>query len=54
MSARYDSDFVVALPEGGPVRCNPVNAPRRCRTRRLERSPAARSFARRVARVRAR
>jgi hypothetical protein len=54
MSARYDSDFVVALPEGGPVRCNPVNAPGGCRTRRLERSPAARSFARRVARVRAR
>jgi hypothetical protein len=54
MSARYDSDYVVALPEGGPVRCNPVNAPRRCRTRRLERTRAARTFARRVARVRAR
>ena len=45
MSARYDSDFVVALPEGGPARCNPVNAPPRCRTRRLERSDAARAFA---------
>jgi hypothetical protein len=54
MSARYDSDFVVALPEGGPVRCNPVNAPRRCRTRRLERSRAAGAFARHVASVRAR
>jgi hypothetical protein len=54
MSARYDSDFVVALPEGGPVRCNPLNAPRRCRTRRLERSRAARAFARRVASIRAR
>jgi Phosphoinositide phospholipase C, Ca2+-dependent len=31
MSARYGSDFVARLPEGGPVRCNPVNAPRRCR-----------------------
>ena len=40
MSARYDSDFVVALPEGGPARCNPVNAPGRCRTRRLEQPPA--------------
>ena len=53
MSARYDSDFVVALPEGGPARCNPVNAPPRCRTRRLDRSDAARAFAARVARIRA-
>ena len=30
MSARYGSDFVAELPGGGPVRCNPVNAPRRC------------------------
>lgn len=36
MSARYDSDFVAALPEGGPARCNPVNAPRNCRDERLE------------------
>jgi hypothetical protein len=31
MSARYGSDFVAGLPAGGPVRCNPVNAPRGCR-----------------------
>jgi Phosphoinositide phospholipase C, Ca2+-dependent len=37
MSARYDSDFVARLPEGGPARCNPVNAPRRCDDDRLER-----------------
>ena len=37
MSARYDSDFVAQLPEGGTARCNPVNAPRRCRDDRLER-----------------
>lgn len=36
MSARYGSDFVARLPRGGPVRCNPVNAPRGCRSRRLE------------------
>ncbi len=36
MSARFDSDFVVALPEGGPARCNPVTAPRACRSDRLE------------------
>jgi hypothetical protein len=36
MSARYDSDFVARLPEGGPVRCNPVNAHKNCRTERLE------------------
>lgn len=30
MAARYDSDFVASLPGGGEVRCNPVNAPRRC------------------------
>lgn len=39
MSARYDSDFVARLPEGGPVRCNPVNARPGCRTRRLEPRP---------------
>ena len=36
MSARYGSDFVARLPNGGPVRCNPVNAPARCRSDRLE------------------
>jgi hypothetical protein len=40
MSARYDSDFVARLPEGGPARCNPVNAPRGCRDDRLEPSRA--------------
>ncbi len=37
MSARYDSDFVAALPDGGPARCNPLNAPRGCRGDKLER-----------------
>jgi Phosphoinositide phospholipase C, Ca2+-dependent len=54
MSARYDSDYVVALPEGGPARCNPVIRPRGCRSRRLERTPAARAFARVVAAARVR
>jgi Phosphoinositide phospholipase C, Ca2+-dependent len=36
MSARYDSDYVVELPEGGPARCNPVIRPRPCRSGRLE------------------
>jgi calcium-dependent phosphoinositide phospholipase C len=36
MSARYDSDYVVALPEGGPARCNPVIRPPGCRSRALE------------------
>jgi Phosphoinositide phospholipase C, Ca2+-dependent len=36
MSARYGSDFVARLPDGGPARCNPVNAGRRCRDDRLE------------------
>jgi hypothetical protein len=54
MSARYDSDYVVALPEGGPARCNPVIRPRGCRSRRLERNRAARAFARAVAVARAR
>jgi hypothetical protein len=39
MSARYDSDFVAELPDGGPVRCNPVNAPRSCRDEFLEGGP---------------
>jgi hypothetical protein len=37
MSARYDSDYVARLPEGGPARCNPVNARRTCHGDRLER-----------------
>jgi hypothetical protein len=37
MSARYDSDYVAALPDGGPARCNPVNALAGCRSDRLER-----------------
>jgi Phosphoinositide phospholipase C, Ca2+-dependent len=53
MSARYDRDYVVALPEGGPARCNPVIRPPGCRSRRLERTRAARAFARRVAAARA-
>jgi hypothetical protein len=36
MSARYDSDYVAALPEGGTARCNPVIRPRGCRSRGLE------------------
>jgi Phosphoinositide phospholipase C, Ca2+-dependent len=36
MSARYDSDYVARLPEGGPARCNPVNARRNCHGDRLE------------------
>lgn len=35
MAARWDSDFVAKLPEGFPVRCNPVNAPRSCVTSKL-------------------
>ena len=41
MSARYDSNYVAALPGGGPARCNPVNRPRGCRGRSLEATPAA-------------
>jgi Phosphoinositide phospholipase C, Ca2+-dependent len=37
MSARYDRDYVAALPAGGPARCNPVIRPRGCRSGRLER-----------------
>jgi hypothetical protein len=36
MSARYNSDFVARLPEGGPARCNPVSARRNCADDRLE------------------
>lgn len=42
MSARYGSDYVARLPDGGRVRCNPVNAPRSCREDRLEREPGRR------------
>ena len=41
MSARYDRDYVVALPVGGPARCNPVIRPPGCRSRKLERPRAA-------------
>src|SRR5918999_1907527 len=37
MAARYNSDFVAQLLDGGPVRCNPVNAGRGCRDDKLER-----------------
>lgn len=37
MTARWSSDFVAELPGGIPVRCNPVNAPRGCRSSTLER-----------------
>jgi hypothetical protein len=37
MSARYGSDYVARLPEGGPARCNPVNARPNCASDRLER-----------------
>mgnify|MGYP003287431136 CR=1 FL=1 len=43
MSARYDRDYVAALPEGGPARCNPVIKPPGCRSRKLEWTPAARA-----------
>jgi hypothetical protein len=36
MSARYGSNFVARLPEGGPARCNPVNARANCKSKRLE------------------
>jgi hypothetical protein len=49
MSARYDSDYVVTLPGGGPARCNPVIRPRGCRSRTLERTRAAGAFAGAVA-----
>jgi hypothetical protein len=52
MSARYDRDYVVALPEGGVARCNPVIRPRGCRSRKLERTRAARAFKRLVAAAR--
>ncbi|KAK7706953.1 hypothetical protein SLS57_009467 [Botryosphaeria dothidea] len=36
MASRYDSDYVAKLPEGGVVRCNPVNAPDGCNNIDLE------------------
>jgi hypothetical protein len=36
MSARYDRDYVVALPRRGPARCNPVLRPPGCSGRKLE------------------
>src|SRR5918999_4218808 len=36
MSARYNSDFVARMPDGGTVRCNPVSARRSCDDDRLE------------------
>lgn len=36
-TARYDSDFVAEVPEGGTWRCNPVTVPRFCRDDWLER-----------------
>jgi hypothetical protein len=49
MSARYDRDYVVALPEGGVARCNPAIRPRGRRSRKLEPTGAARAFERRAA-----
>jgi hypothetical protein len=40
MTARYDSDYAARFPDGSTVRCDPVNAPRGCRSGRLE--PATR------------
>ncbi|GAA2437892.1 phosphatidylinositol-specific phospholipase C1-like protein [Streptomyces macrosporus] len=37
MAARYGSDYVARLPGGATARCNPVSAPPRCPTGRLER-----------------
>ena len=36
LAARFGSPYAVTLPTGTAVRCNPVTAPRRCRTDRLE------------------
>jgi Phosphoinositide phospholipase C, Ca2+-dependent len=36
MAARFGSAYTVRLPNHRPARCNPVNAPPRCRGRRLE------------------
>ncbi len=45
MSARYDSDYLAALPGGGPARCNPVLRPPGCRSRSLEPGRSARPLA---------
>jgi hypothetical protein len=37
MSARFGTSYVVELPGGVVARCNPVNAPRWCRDRQLDR-----------------
>ncbi|WP_242613961.1 phosphatidylinositol-specific phospholipase C1-like protein [Actinomadura roseirufa] len=37
LAARYGSDYVAQLPGDDPARCNPVNAPRSCRSNHLER-----------------
>lgn len=37
MSARYGSDFVARFPDGGTIRCNPVNSRPSCRDDKLER-----------------
>ncbi len=37
MSARYGSDYVARFPDGSTIRCNPVNAPKSCRSDWLER-----------------
>jgi hypothetical protein len=39
MSARYGSDYVARLPDGGPARCNPVSARANCASDKLERRP---------------
>jgi Phosphoinositide phospholipase C, Ca2+-dependent len=43
MSARYDRDYVAALPGGGPVRCNPVIRRPGCRSALSRAAPRARS-----------
>ena len=37
-AARFGSGYSVRLPNRRPARCNPVNAPRRCRGSRLDRT----------------
>jgi hypothetical protein len=38
LAARFGSGYAVRLPNGRPARCNPVTAPRRCRSGRLDRA----------------
>ncbi len=40
---KISSSYVTRLPKGGAARCNPVNAPRRCRARFLENAPGLHS-----------